>query len=122
MTRIRFDIMPETYDMARQVIDESFRSLRQVLDRGVRMREQFAGVLETTISTQTLPTTYSVPGIRSAPSGVILLRAMRGGTTTGMVTSGNQITWEWRAGQLVIYSVDGLDADTNYDAVLAVLE
>ncbi|UJR87243.1 MULTISPECIES: hypothetical protein [Sandaracinus] len=40
MTRLRFDLLPEKYDRARKVVDESFRVVREVLDGGWRWREQ----------------------------------------------------------------------------------
>jgi hypothetical protein len=122
MSRLRFDPMPETYERGRRVLDESLRVLREVLDGGWRWREQVRGVIDTVIDTDVLPVAVDVPGVKSAPLSVQLLRATVQRTTTGQVLSALPVTWEWREGRLLIHSVDGLAASTRYDATLAVTE
>lgn len=121
MSRLRFEIIPEDFSKARRALDEAFRSLREVLDRGFRAREQFPCVLDTVIDAGELPTTYSVPGITQAPTAVLLLRATAQGGASGQFVSGGSVTWEWRGGRLLLVDVDAL-ASGRWDATLAVVE
>lgn len=126
-SRLDFDLVPQgdVPDRTRRVLDRAFRSIRNVLDAahgGVKLREQFAGVVDVVIDTARYPIPVTIPGVKAPPLGVLLLRAIvqRGGT--GRAFSGNAIDWEWRGGGLLIHSVTGLAASTRYDATLAVME
>ncbi|HVK87952.1 MAG TPA: hypothetical protein VM513_27720 [Kofleriaceae bacterium] len=122
MSRLRFDLLPDTYDRARKVVDESLRVVREVLDGGWRWREQVRGVVSTVIDTDVLPVQVAVPAVVTSPTAVLLLSAVPQRTATGQVISGAAVTWEWRSGALLIHSIDGLSASTRYNAVLAVME
>ncbi|UJR78930.1 hypothetical protein [Sandaracinus amylolyticus] len=122
MSRLRFDPMPEKYERARKVVDESFRSLREVLDRGFRWREQVGGVVDTVIDTDQLPVLIDVPGVKTKPLAVFLLRAVPQRTSDGKVITSPAVQWEWRSGALLVHSVDGLAASTRYNATIAVME
>lgn len=121
-SRLRFDLLPEKYDAARKVVDESFRVLREVLDGGFRWREQVRGVVDTVIDTGVLPVQIDVPAVKTAPLSVLCLRAIPQRSASGQVISGAAVTWEWRSGTLLVHSVDGLAATTRYDVTLAVME
>jgi hypothetical protein len=120
--RLRFEDMPETWELARKVLDEALRSLREVLERGFRWREQVAGVVDTTIDTAALPLSLDVPRIKVAPLAVMLLSAIEQRSQTGERISGGVVEWEWRGGRLVIHDVSGLTASTRYNATFAVME
>jgi hypothetical protein len=122
MSRLRFDLLPETYDRARRVVDESFRVIREVLDGGWRWREQVRGVVSTVIDTGELPVQVAVPAVVTSPTAVLLLSAVPQRSASGQVISSAAVTWEWRSGALLIHSIDGLAATTRYNAVLAVME
>ncbi len=122
MSRLKLEKMPETYEGgARKLIDDAFRSLRTVLERGFRWREQVAGVVETVIDTSELPVSVEVPNI-SRPIAVLLLGAIVQRSENGHVISGGEVTWEWRGGALLIHDVSGLAVTTRYNCVLAVME
>lgn len=122
MSRILFQLLPEKYNDARKVVDESFRSLREVLDGGWRWREQVRAVIDTVIDTGALPVGIQAPGVRK-PLAVLLLSAAEQDAANGALTvSSASVTWEWRGGQLIIHSVAGLSANTRYNAVIAVME
>lgn len=122
MSRLRFDLLPAEYADARKVVDESFRVLREVLDGGWRWREQVRGVVDTVIDTAVLPVSIDVPGVKTSPLSVTLLRAVELRTASGQAISGSAVTWEWRNGALLVHSIDGLSASTRYAATLAVTE
>jgi hypothetical protein len=121
-SRLRFDLMPdELPEKAKRILDEAFRSIRSVLDvdqGGVRMREQFR-TIDTVIDTARLPVPVKCA---TKPLGVLLVGATVQRTGTGEVISGGAVTWSWRGGGLLIHDVDGLAAATRYDATIAVME
>jgi hypothetical protein len=122
MSRLIFDLMPEEMPQkSRRVLDAAFRSIRNVLDVGIRMREQFRCV-DAVIDTAAFPTSIRVPGLRTAPLGVLLLRATEQRSSSGHVISSAGVLWEWRGGALLIQSIDILSSATRYDVTLAVLE
>ncbi len=121
MSRLSFDVVPTTFEAARRVIDSNFRTLRQVLDHGVLLREQFAGVIDVTANPSLFPLSYAVPRINRMPSAVILMRALAQGPES-VCQTGGKVSWEWRSGLLVIHSIDGLTSGINYNVTLAVLE
>lgn len=127
MSRLSFDVMPEEMpEQSRRILDASFRDIRNVLDAaqgGLRLREQFAGVIDCVIDTAILPVTIAAPRrMTRPPLGVRLISATVQRTSTGRVLSGGQVDWEWRAGAVVIHSITGLAATTRYDAVIALEE
>lgn len=122
MSRLRFDLLPDTYDRAKKVVDESFRVIREVLDGGWRWREQVRGVVTTVVDTAQLPVQVAVPAVVTSPTAVLLLSAVPQRSASGQVISSAAVTWEWRSGALLIHSIDGLAGATRYNAVLAVME
>jgi hypothetical protein len=122
MSRLVFDEMPETWPLARERVDAALRSLRAVLDRGFRAREQYSAVVDTVIDTDALPMPIEVPGLRSTPLSVMVLRATAQRTADGMVITTPAVTWTWRGGRVVIHAVGTLAAATRYDATIAVME
>jgi hypothetical protein len=122
MSRLVFDEMPDTWPLARERVDAALRSLRAVLDRGFRAREQYSAVVDTVIDTDALPMPIEVPGLRSTPLSVMVLRATAQRTADGMVITTPAVTWTWRGGRVVIHAVGTLAAATRYDATIAVME
>jgi len=123
--RLIFDPIPkETSRPLREVLERALESIRSVLDvsqGGLRVRESIR-VIDCVIDTGATPTAIlKVPGLKTPPLAVLLLRATNQRTATGQSASGFGVQWEWR-GALLIHSVDGLSASTRYDCALAVLE
>ena len=119
MSRVRFDLIPEKFEDARRVLDSSFRALQQILAGGVLLREQFAGIVDTTLDTTLFPLPYDIPGVRVMPTALLLLRAIPAGTSDGVAISGGVITWEWRNGRVLIHEVDSITPGVRYNATLA---
>lgn len=120
-SRLDFDIMPQELPAkSRRVLDAAFRSLRSILDNGIRMREQFRCV-DAVIDTARLPVSVAVD-TTAPPLSVSLLRAVVQRSTSGAVISHARVTWEWRSGAVLIHAIDGLAASTRYDVTLAVME
>ena len=122
MSRLVFEQMPPTWEKARERVDTALRSLRAVLDRGFRAREQFTSVIDAVIDTDALPLPIEVPGLLASPLSVLVLRATAQRTTDGMVITTPAVTWTWRGGRVVIHAVGTLAAATRYDATIAVME
>lgn len=132
-SRLTFDAVPGTKgqppdddwaEKLRRVLDASFRSIRSVLDvasGGLRLRES-TRVVDCVIDTAAYPVAVKVPGLRTPPLSVLMLRATNQRTTTGRSASGMYVDWQWRGGGLLVHAVDGLSASTRYDCVIAVLE
>jgi hypothetical protein len=126
--RLVFDPVPEEDVPAplRRVLDRALRSIRSVLDGaqgGINVREQFGGVVQTVIDTAAFPVRVAVPArIKAAPLAVLLLRATPQRSASSLTFTGKGVSWEWRAGALLIHSVDGFALNARYDTTLLVLE
>lgn len=122
MSRLIFDELPETYEAAKAVLNASFRSLREVLEHGFRAKEQLSRTVEVVIDTSDLPLPVEVDGMKNPPMCVLVLRALEQGADAPIVISCPAVSWEWRAGRVIIHAVGTLAAATRYNAVLAVME
>jgi hypothetical protein len=122
MSRIVHDELPPTYGEAREILGETLRALRAVLDRGFRVREQLPCVVDVAIDTSALPLSLDMPGVRGKPLAVLVLAAVEQRADNAIVISSPAVSWEWRAGRLVLHAVGTLAAATRYDAVIAVME
>jgi hypothetical protein len=128
-SRVVFDVVPdgEWTEKTRRVLDACFRALRSVLDvanGGIRMREQFR-CIDCVIDTGTVPyAKVSVSGLKASPLAVWMLNAQtqRGTASHNESLSSLGVRWEWRGGQILIHGVTNLTATTRYDCVIAVLE
>ena len=119
MSRLRFDVMPAEWAKAREVVDAALRTVREVLDGGWRWREQ-TRVLACELDTGALPLTLQAVPRRPVTVSVLSVTERR--NASEQIVSGCAVLWSWRAGTLVIHSVQNLDPSTRYDAVFAVME
>lgn len=120
-TRLKVQVLSADWGSARLQIDEQFRALREVLLGGFRWSEQVRSVVSIeSLDPSQLPQPVDVPGMKSTPSTVLLLRATEVLTPTHV--SGGTVTWEWRAGSLLLTAVSALTSGTRYDCLFAVME
>jgi hypothetical protein len=101
------------------VLAERLDGVREVLDRGFRVREQYRDVREVEIDTGALPLDVQVRG-STAPTAVLCLRAQE--PRSAVVFSGVGVAWEWCDGIVRIHEFDALSASTRYLVTLAVVE
>ncbi len=127
-SRVVFDVVPdgEWTEKTRRVLDACFRALRSVLDvanGGIRMREQFR-CIDCVVDTGTVPyAKVSVAGLKVSPLAVWMLSARtQRGASAHETLSSLAMRWEWRGGQILIHGVGNLSATTRYYCVIAVLE
>jgi hypothetical protein len=111
-----------TFEAVARDLDGYLREVREILNGGLRLRDQVRVVRDVVIDTAVLPVSIEVPaGLR--PIGVVLVRAVEQGTADGQVISGGAVTWDAQGiGSIRIHVVDALAASTRYDAVIAVVE
>lgn len=122
ITRYVSDRLPQKWDQAREVVEDSLRNIRKTLNGGFRWQEQVRNLVETELDPSELPQSVEFPNVVNPPLTVLCLRAVVVRTEDGKVLSGLPVTWEFRGGTLFIHEIDGLLAGTRYRVTLAAME
>lgn len=97
------------------------RDVRQVLTAsqvGLSFSDNVGPVVEFEYLNADAPYELALPGLRQAPSEVVVRRAQS--QTTGRVESGCRVEWSWVNGGLTVHSVDVVNTGETYDVTLGV--
>lgn len=136
MTRLRIERVPAKWEDAQRVVDRALASIRELLDRGWRWREQVRVVKEIGFDTDGsnnivgggLETKIEIDG-RTRPTAVVCLRLEEvgdlspfAGETDPFVISFPAVRWRWREGFVQIAAVSQTEASKRYRATFAVME
>jgi len=110
----------DSTERSMRMVSEWIRDVQTILTGNVKIADQFSETRTFTFNSDIAPMSVSLPFF-TAPTTVWTLRATKPGETA--VQSGNRITWEWgQDAQLIVVSIDGLDASTDYTVTILAME